>query len=235
MKLFALIFLICLISIPLFSQSKTPQLGRENTGEELTKPSEQKDLSSSTPDPAEPQKSKQPAGSEAVKPYEGNVLPSSLSDSEAQAWDMIFRPLEKDPYSRRLQTKQPPTRIDNQSATGSREPKAGKHSSGGEKALSSSRGHGRRPDVAIPVDISGVARRGSAGKGNSSRGNVEGKREEVEVENENDGNREGLPSNRPPGWDVGKKEGWKGGNVPPGLDTPPGLRKQNQNRQRKGN
>ncbi len=34
---------------------------------------------------------------------------------------------------------------------------------------------------------------------------------------------------RPAGWDKGKKEGWQGGNVPPGLEkrggTPPGLKK----------
>ncbi len=205
MKIFALIFLICLISIPLLSQSKTPQLGRENAGEELTKPPEQRDLSPSTPALDDPRKSREPAVSETVKPFTGEALPSSLSDSETQAWDMIIRAMEKDPYSSRLQTKQPPARLDNQSSTGSRTnvPNAGKR--GGRGNSGSAGSEARSGEKANPSE--NERSHGNQNAASNDKGNT-GKQE------------------RPKGWDEGEKKGWEG------RDTPPGLRKHNKNRKR---
>jgi len=205
MKIFPLIILVCLISIPLFSQSKTPQLGRENAGEELTKSPEQRDLPSSTPALDEPRKSKEPAVSETVKPFTGEALPSSLSDSETQAWDMIIRAMDKDPYSSRLQAKQPPTRIDNQSATGSRTnlSNAGKRGGRGNSETAESTVRSSEQGHHSANNVSRNNRKaGSNGKTNSSE------------------------QERPKGWDEGEKKGWEG------QDTPPGLRKHNKNRKR---
>ncbi len=214
MKIKLLIISMCLLSIVLLGQKQIDNKTSDKST--FDKPT----FSRETPD------------AELSKPIKSETPPTSvIPKPEDQAWQMIFDALEKEEPSD-LSSSKPQWEINMPSEDGS----------GGGEAISSSRGHERLSDIPIPVDIGGVAGRGSAGQGNSSRASVghereeiEVEREEIEIEIEDDDDREGLPSNRPPGWDVGKKEGWKGGNVPPGLATPPGLRKRNQNRQGIGN
>ncbi|MGC9316206.1 MAG: hypothetical protein ACP5G4_11370, partial [bacterium] len=147
----------------------------------------------------------EPAGSEAVKPYEGDALPSSLSDSETEAWDMIFRALEKDPYSSRLQVKQPPSRIYDHTSSGNRAnvPNAGKRGGRGNSGTAETEVRsGEQANNSGNNGPQGNHKAGSNSKGDSGR------------------------QERPKGWDEGEKKGWEGG------DTPPGLRKQNKNRKR---
>lgn len=195
MKRAMIFFAVCVLAVAIFAQNKG--------------------------DDAQPQFSREPTGTELVKPLQMEPLPSSLTNSEMQAWDMIFRALEKDPASKGLQAKEPPTRLSNKRQGNNQG--AGLSKSGSE-AFGTSRGQGRRPESSVHSAKGESAGRGI--RGNSNQGLSRG--ESAEKEAEDDDDREGLPSKRPPGWDVGKKEGWKGG------DTPPGLRKQKHDRQRGG-
>ena len=233
MRKVMIFFAICVLTTGIFAQNKgddaQPQFSREPTGTEITKPNEPKQLPSVSNSPTQPQFSREPTGTELVKPIQTEPLPSSLTNSEMQAWDMIFRALEKDPASKSFQAKEPPSSLPTRRQGNDRG--VGLSKTGGD-AFVSSRGQGRRPESSANSAKGESTGKGIRGLSNQGFSHGESAENEVEIEIKDNDDRGGLPANRPPGWDVGKKEGWKGGNVPPGLDTPPGLRKQNRKRGR---